>query len=289
VVLNGGTDIVGVGGVESGGTVSSGGLAYDYGSMTSGTVATGGVLNVIGSATGTTLQAGGWLYISSGGMTSGGAVLGRQEVLSGGVENGATVSSGGVNRAELGGTESGTTVLNGGTDVVAIGGVGSGTTISAGGETFVYGSATGSIVASGGVELVQAGGTLNGATLSGGLIDIRSGSTAGTSQINFTSAGGTLQLDDSQHFNGVISGFGVPGGIDLTDIAFSGATLGYTNNVNSGVLTITNGANVATIQVLGQYVQANFNLSNDGNGGVLVTDPPVLGTTGSPFLTTTHS
>ena len=115
-------------------------------------------------------------------------------------------------------------MLGGGTDIVAIGGIGSGTVVSAGGQAIVYGSAVGTVVLSGGEEYVQNGGTLNGATLSGGFLDIRSGATAGTSQINFTVAGGTLQLDDSQNFNGVISGFGVPGGIDLTDINFATAT-----------------------------------------------------------------
>jgi hypothetical protein len=140
----------------------------------------------------------------------------------------------------------------------------------------------------GGEDYVQSGGTLDGATLSGGFIEIRSGGTAGTSQIDFTSAGGTLQLDDSQNFNGVISGFGVPGGIDLRDIDFAGATLGYSGDASSGVLTVSNAGNTATIHLLGQYVEGNFHLSDDGFGKTMVTDPPVLGLAGSPYLAPGH-
>jgi len=122
----------------------------------------------------------------------------------------------------------------------------------------------------------------SGATLSGGFLEIRSGGTAGTSQINFTTGGtggGTLQLDDSVHFNGVISGFGVPGGIDLRDISFanSGFSLGYSGDTSSGILTVTDGTNTAQIHLLGQYVAGNFTAQTDGNGGTLITDPPVVG------------
>jgi autotransporter passenger strand-loop-strand repeat protein len=196
----------------------------------------------------------------------------------------------------------------GGVDFVYQGGVATGTVISSGSMEYVYGSAVGEIVrsggvanvysggtasgatvASGGTEYIQQGGILAGATLSGGLIEIMSGGTAGTSQIGFaTSAGGTLRLDDSQHFNGVISGFGVPGSIDLRDIAFgSGTTLGYTDNGGSGTLTVQAGSNMATIHLIGQYVQANFNMQTDGHGGTLITDPPLAGQ--YSYYSPTHS
>jgi len=129
---------------------------------------------------------------------------------------------------------------------------------------------------SGGSEVVSSGGTLSGATLSGGLLEIQSGGTAGTSTIGFGTLGGTLELDDSQHFNGVISGFGVPGGIDLTDISYgSGTTVGYSGDISSGTLTVSDGLHTATLHLLGQYIAANFAIQSDGNGGTLVTDPPV--------------
>ena len=82
------------------------------------------------------------------------------------------------------------------------------------------------------------------------------------------------------HFNGVISGFGVPGSIDLRDIAFgSGTTLGFTEAGDnlSGTLTVSDGTNTANIILLGQYVAGNFTKQSDGNGGTLITDPPVVG------------
>jgi autotransporter passenger strand-loop-strand repeat protein len=158
---------------------------------------------------------------------------------------------------------------------VGTGGVASGTMVSAGGQAFVFGSAVGDTINSGGGEYVSSGGVLNGATLNGGFLEIRSGATAGTGVIGFTSAGGILQLDDSQHFNGAISGFGIPGDIDLRDIAFGpSTTLGYSGNTTSGILTVQDGTHTASIHLLGQYVAGNFKLSNDGAGGTLVTDPP---------------
>jgi autotransporter passenger strand-loop-strand repeat protein len=169
-------------------------------------------------------------------------------------------------------------VGSGGMEVVAAGGTASATVVGNGGIGYVYGSTTGSLVASGGAEYVLAGGALDGATLSGGLIEIASSATAGSSQIAFTSAGGTLQLDDAQHFSCTIAGFGVPGVIDLRDIAFgSGTTLGYSGNTSSGTLTVSDGTHAASIVLIGQYVQAQFATQADGNGGTLVTDPPLAG------------
>ena len=67
----------------------------------------------------------------------------------------------------------------------------------------------------------------------------------------------------------------MPDFIDLVDIAFSTATLGYVGNSLSGVLTVQDGSHTATLNMIGNYVAGNFKLSNDGAGGTLVTDPPV--------------
>ena len=49
---------------------------------------------------------------------------------------------------------------------------------------------------------------------------------------------------------------------------------------------MTDGTHTANILLLGQYVAGNFNLSNDGTGGTLVTDPPVgIATDQQGFLT----
>ena len=146
-------------------------------------------------------------------------------------------------------------------------------------------------VDSGIVVQVRAGGTVSDATLNGGTLEIMRGGIAGSSEFGFaTSVGGTLQLDDSQHFGGTISGFGVPGGIDLRDIAFgSGTTLGYAGDASSGTLTVSDGTHTATLNLLGQYAAGNFTLHSDGNGGTLVTDPPLAGLAGNPYLTPPHS
>jgi hypothetical protein len=153
-------------------------------------------------------------------------------------------------------------------------------TISSGGRVDVagfsgVGRASGMVVSSGGTLDIWNFGVLSGATLSGGLIEIQGGGSA--DEIDFSSTGGTLQLDDSKHFSGVISGFGVPGGIDLRDIAFNSATttLGYSGDASSGILSVSDGVHSANIHLLGQYTAGNFTLQADGNGGTLVTDPPL--------------
>ena len=99
------------------------------------------------------------------------------------------------------------------------------------------------LVYSGGFEVVSSGAAAGDATLSGG--------TAGASTITFAGSG-TLRLDDSAAFAGMIAGLATP---------------------------------AAQLALLGQYVAANINLASDGHRGTLLTDPPVEGLAGQPFLT----
>jgi autotransporter passenger strand-loop-strand repeat protein len=235
-----------------------------------------------GTASGTTVSSGGREVVSSGGTASGTTVIsgGYEVVMSGGTASGTTVSSGGTETVSSGGIASGATVLSGSTEYVYGGGTARGAVLSAGALVVSFGGlAIGTTISSGGREYVSSGGSVSGTTLSGGFLEIQSGGTVGTSQINFSSVGGTLQLDDSVHFSGTISGFGVPGGMDLRDIAFSSATtLGFTEAGDnlSGTLTISDGTHAANITLLGQYVAGNFTKQSDGNGRTLVTDPPVV-------------
>jgi hypothetical protein len=48
---------------------------------------------------------------------------------------------------------------------------------------------------------------------------------------------------------------------------------------------VSDGVHVATLTMLGSYTAANFNLATDGNGGTMVTDPPV---DSSGHLTSPH-
>lgn len=82
----------------------------------------------------------------------------------------------------------------------------------------------------------------------------------------------------------------MPGAIDLRDISFSSATtLGFTEAGDnlSGTLTVGDGTDTANIILLGQYVAGNFTQQGDGNGGTLITDPPVVAP-GNSYLTPGH-
>jgi autotransporter passenger strand-loop-strand repeat protein len=149
-------------------------------------------------------------------------------------------------------------------------------------------------VKSGGFEHVEAGGTASGTVISGGTVEIASGGSTGSTAITFAlGAGGTLRLDDSVHFGGLVAGFGVPGGLDLADIAFiSGTTsVGFVEAGNnlSGTLHVTDGTHTANITLLGQYVAGNFNIGSDLHGGTIVTDPPVQAQTDpNPLVNPQH-
>ena len=214
-----------------------------------------------------------------------------------------TIGSAGKQVIEAGGTASGTTVLNGGIEEVLSGGIE--------GDLFPFaaGTAIGTIVSSGGEQLVEGRGY--GARyhreqrrLRGRLVrrcgerhdDQRrkmevAGGASISGPITFKNAGGILQLDDSQHFHGLIAGFASPKGvieeIDLGDITFGKQTkVSFKEDKNhlSGTLTVTNGTQTASLTLLGQYSTGNFNLASDGHGGTMVTDPPLVGSSGHAAL-----
>jgi hypothetical protein len=108
--------------------------------------------------------------------------------------------------------------------------------------------------------------------------------------VTFAGAG-TLQLDDSVHFGGLVAGFGVPDMLDLRDITFvSGTTtFNWTQSGTSGTLMVSdNAGHTANITLLGQYMTENFKIATDEHGGTLVTDPPVSATTDPLALTNPH-
>jgi hypothetical protein len=85
-----------------------------------------------------------------------------------------------------------------------------------------------------------------------------------------------LILDDAPLFSGAIgfTGNGNPSQsdqIDLKDINFASVSDSYSD----GVLTVTDGTRTANLTLSGTYSLGNFMLSNDGQGGTLVIDPPV--------------
>jgi hypothetical protein len=106
---------------------------------------------------------------------------------------------------------------------------------------------------------------------------------------------GELVLAHASDFSGQISGFtgtapdtAHSDAIDLKDIPFgSNITFAYDDNAGTntgGTLTIfetVNGVTTALDNITfanGDYLTTNFNVSSDGNGGTLITDPPVSST-----------
>jgi hypothetical protein len=92
------------------------------------------------------------------------------------------------------------------------------------------------------------------------------------------SSTGALELADSKGYTtGSITGFSKTGAnaLDLLDIPFvSGTTTAtYSGTTTSGVLTVKDGANVATIHLTGNYTTSTFAVSASSAGGTKVVDP----------------
>ena len=133
---------------------------------------------------------------------------------------------------------------------------------------------TGELFTSGGTltvtGTVTGGGTVR---IAGGVADLEAGLTGA---VDFASSTGRLDLGSSKTYSGNVIGLSTSGtnSLDLLDIAFAGTTTGvYTGTTTSGVLTVTEGANVATIHLVGDYIGQTFNLSTGPDGGTQVVDP----------------
>jgi hypothetical protein len=163
---------------------------------------------------------------------------------------------------------------------------------------------TGHIITNAGVLEATNGGTLlikDG--VSGGTATI-AGSTLtfdAQSNVNVTFNNGTgtptygeLVLADAPAFTGQIFGFTgtAPGlatsdAIDLTDINFTTLTTkSYSGNSAGGTLVVSDGTNTTTLYFSGNYTLASFYFANDGQGGTLITDPPLGGTTATTITST---
>lgn len=89
-------------------------------------------------------------------------------------------------------------------------------------------------------------------------------------------ASGTLRLDKSataaDTFHGTIYGFAGQDKLDLSDIAYvKGQTALTFSGTQAGVLSVTDGTNTTSLNMVGPYTQGSFLLGTDGHGGTAVT------------------
>jgi hypothetical protein len=119
---------------------------------------------------------------------------------------------------------------------------------------------------------------------SGAVLDINAASADGVNFVNGGGTNGSLALQDSKAFAGVIMGFAGDGTlansdtIDIQDINFAKLTTEtYVENSSDsgGTLTLSDGTNTASLNFAEKYNFDNFKFLSDGNGGTLVVDPPV--------------
>jgi hypothetical protein len=135
---------------------------------------------------------------------------------------------------------------------------------------------TGTLAASGPGGLV-----VNSAVTGGGSAKIGDGSNlefgaASDAKVDFdTGATGTLKLDQSSAFTGVVVGFTGYQAIDVADlVGGEQATIGYAANADDsgGILTLGDAAQTHSVclALLGQYAAADFVVASNGHGGTLV-------------------
>ncbi|WP_247429529.1 DUF4082 domain-containing protein [Bradyrhizobium sp. 139] len=120
--------------------------------------------------------------------------------------------------------------------------------------------------------ILEIGGSVSGQFLNGSFSGIT---------VSFDTGSGTLVLDQSAKFHGLIAGSS-PGAplspenlIDLKDLPFTSsmsATVHYDNSSNISIVDFSNGA--ANITLLFSGMDSNWNFKSDGQGGTLVSDPP---------------
>ena len=111
---------------------------------------------------------------------------------------------------------------------------------------------------------------------SGTVLEVKA---ADSGEVTFAGPTGTLWLDHPGSFTGEVASFGAQEGIDMPGITFGArTTLGYAENKSDtgGTLTVKNGAEVAKVALLGNYIATDFVAAADGHGGTLITENPRL-------------
>jgi autotransporter passenger strand-loop-strand repeat protein len=133
---------------------------------------------------------------------------------------------------------------------VSSGATASATNISSGGSLEVLGGTAISAQLSSGAS----------ATISGGLVELGSGAQSGV--VAFAS-GGTLTLDQAASYGTLVSGFtSDDDDIDFRAVAFSGSVLSWNQSGTSGTLSVSSGANTASVTLLGNYLGQTVSVTN---------------------------
>jgi serralysin len=101
-------------------------------------------------------------------------------------------------------------------------------------------------------------------------------SSAYNGTVTFTGSTGTLKLDASSSFAGTIAGMTGQDTIDLVDMSFATVQAPvFSGDSTHGTLTVTDGTDIAQLALEGNYLASSWTLSDDGNGGTNVVDPPL--------------
>jgi probable HAF family extracellular repeat protein len=100
--------------------------------------------------------------------------------------------------------------------------------------------------------------------------------------VTFLGSTGTLKIDNSSSFTGLVYGLNGHDTIDLVDMTFPpNVNGGYSGTSARGTLTETDGTHTANITLVGDYRTSFWVLSNDGNNGTAIQDPPQSDAPGS--------
>jgi autotransporter-associated beta strand protein len=124
--------------------------------------------------------------------------------------------------------------------------------------------------------LTAADNVVGGTTINAGTLELgNNGSITGNVTFADMGAGATLRLDTGTfQLGGSIGNFAHNDSIDLASLAFNPAVqaLWQENANTAGTLTlVANGTDLATLNLLGRYVSAEFTAVNDGHNGTAVT------------------
>jgi hypothetical protein len=117
--------------------------------------------------------------------------------------------------------------------------------------------------------------------INGGSLDI---STSSNETVTFTGATGSLVISQPEGFTGDIIGFTgtAPDAahsdtIDLVGINCDSPQFSETYNASTGLLTVSDGTNAASLTFVN--FDGTLNFASDGHGGTLIADPPKGGLT----------